>query len=232
MPFYRTINVFDWFQNHALMRTGGNHSIQLLIIVYVDDLLFCRTKTSTNDFLAAMTQRFKLKSKVLASEYIGISIEQKKDRIYLYQTKQISETFAMLNLQTTRNFLTPIELIDHVKMNQVCHEIDKFIKDWLGAKNTGIFVANPISPAPFGQWLRNQQLTLRDMNRVHRCMKCVYNTRNKSLCYVQSKPSESACKPTFMLITILQMLLIVDLETSLKLWWIAQLCIREVKWLQ
>ena len=98
---------------------GDFKNLKLILILYVDDILFSGQEKELIRFKNSMQQQFKLKSKDIAEDYVGIQMTQDKKggSVYLHQKKHIEEALRKFNLAgVTTKYSTPTEV------NQLSHQ--------------------------------------------------------------------------------------------------------------
>ena len=68
--------------------------INLLLLLYVDDILVRGNNKAADWFMKRVEQSFKMKHEPLANEYIGLNLDQTrhKDEVIIHQRKMIRET--------------------------------------------------------------------------------------------------------------------------------------------
>ena len=84
--------------------------IVLVVLLYVDDILYCGTDIQVREFESAISARFKLKSTTSASSYLGIDITQRHDVgvVVLSQQQYILQAVKKFNLTDAKPVKTPI----------------------------------------------------------------------------------------------------------------------------
>ena len=80
----------------------SGRSFDLVLIVCVDDILFAGRERWTKHFQEEIKREFKVKSKSVAEEFIGISLKQnvEKHTVHLHQAKTIQKAIERFGMQT------------------------------------------------------------------------------------------------------------------------------------
>ncbi|GJW01756.1 putative ribonuclease H-like domain-containing protein [Tanacetum coccineum] len=82
----------------------------LLVQVYVDDIIFGSTKKSLRDeFEGLMHKRFKMSSMGELTFFLGLQVQQKKDRIFISQDKYVADILKKFDFATVKTASTPME---------------------------------------------------------------------------------------------------------------------------
>eukprot|EP00924_Labyrinthula_sp_SR-Ha-C_P006715 snap_masked-scaffold_29-processed-gene-2.51-mRNA-1 protein AED:0.38 eAED:0.38 QI:0/-1/0/1/-1/1/1/0/447 len=79
---------------------------RLLVVIYVDDILYVGKDSEMERFERELSERFKLKSVVCADLYVGIKIEQHPGKIFIQQTSKILSACEQHDVTTGRIKLT------------------------------------------------------------------------------------------------------------------------------
>ncbi|GJV65890.1 putative ribonuclease H-like domain-containing protein [Tanacetum coccineum] len=82
----------------------------LLVQVYVDDIIFGSTKKSLFDeFEGLMHKRFQMSSMGELTFFLGLQVQQKKDRIFISQDKYVADILKKFDFSTIKTTITPME---------------------------------------------------------------------------------------------------------------------------
>ncbi|GJR52048.1 putative ribonuclease H-like domain-containing protein [Tanacetum coccineum] len=82
----------------------------LLVQVYVDDIIFGSTKKSLSDeFKGLMHKRFQMSSIGELTFFLGLQVQQKKDRIFIIQDKYVADILKKFDFATVKTTSTPME---------------------------------------------------------------------------------------------------------------------------
>ena len=98
----------DIILNSEEFKSMKKTNIDLAVLIYVDDILFIGKPEFTSWFLKKVQDKFKIKHKIKAKDFIGISITQTENRIVLDQKKLIDELISKVELKNERKVFTPI----------------------------------------------------------------------------------------------------------------------------
>ncbi|GKD65865.1 putative ribonuclease H-like domain-containing protein [Tanacetum coccineum] len=80
----------------------------LLVQVYVDDIIFGSTKKSLSDeFKGLMHKRFQMSSIGELTFFLGLQVQQKKDRIFIIQDKYVADILKKFDFATVKTTSTP-----------------------------------------------------------------------------------------------------------------------------
>ena len=81
------------------------------IILYVDDLLIgCSSKSFINEIKAQLCEEFSMKDLGVASEFLGIQINQTEKGIFIHQTKFSESFLKRVNFENCKPIKTPAEV--------------------------------------------------------------------------------------------------------------------------
>ena len=85
--------------------------INLLLLLYVDDILVRGNNKAADWFMKRVEQSFKMKHEPLANEYIGLNLDQTrhKDEVIIHQRKMIRETVNKFEMTFQRKYSTPLQ---------------------------------------------------------------------------------------------------------------------------
>ncbi|GJS83024.1 putative ribonuclease H-like domain-containing protein [Tanacetum coccineum] len=82
----------------------------LLVQVYVDDIIFGSTKKSLYDqFEGLMHKRFQMSSMGQLTFFLGLQVQQKEDGIFISQDKYVAKILKKFDFATVKTASTPIE---------------------------------------------------------------------------------------------------------------------------
>ena len=88
-----------------------NKKLNMLLLLYVDDILFSGDQEQTSQFKTALVRNFKTKTKQTAEDFIGLQIKQvvNDNTVYLHQTRHIEDSLDKFGLSSiTAKYSTPI----------------------------------------------------------------------------------------------------------------------------
>ncbi|GKA72552.1 putative ribonuclease H-like domain-containing protein [Tanacetum coccineum] len=78
----------------------------LLVQVYVDDIIFGSTKKSLSDeFKGLMHKRFQMSSVGELTFFLGLQVQQKKDRIFIIQDKYVADILKKFDFATINDWI-------------------------------------------------------------------------------------------------------------------------------
>ncbi|KAJ9535203.1 hypothetical protein OSB04_un001716 [Centaurea solstitialis] len=97
----------------------------LLVQIYVDDILFGSTKSSLcKDFETLMHKRFKMSAMGELTFFLGLQVEQKKDGIFIHQTKYVHDILAKFGFRDVKPVSTPMEARKQIATDVAGKEVD------------------------------------------------------------------------------------------------------------
>ena len=81
----------------------------LLVQVYVDDIIFGSSNVKLcKDFEGVMRQKFEMSAMGELNYFLGIQVEQKKDGMFIHQTKYVHDVLTRFKMNDCSSFDTPI----------------------------------------------------------------------------------------------------------------------------
>ncbi|KAI3771034.1 hypothetical protein L6452_02186 [Arctium lappa] len=82
----------------------------LLVQIYVDDIIFGSTRDNMcKEFEELMHQRFKMSSMGELTFFLGLQVQQKSDRIFIYQSKYVQDILTKFGFSDSKPASTPME---------------------------------------------------------------------------------------------------------------------------
>lgn len=107
-----------------------NHNLELIVVIYVDDILiFWRDPQELAKVKAFLSSTFKMKDLGPAKNCVGIRITQTDEYIALDQTRYINEILERFNMQNSKPVATPSD--NNVKLSTDLGSYDKVSEDEL-----------------------------------------------------------------------------------------------------
>ena len=81
----------------------------LLVQVYVDDIIFGSSDmTMCNDFERVMKSKFEMSVMGELTFFLGLQVDQKKDGIFIHQTKYVHDILTRFKMEDCSAYHTPI----------------------------------------------------------------------------------------------------------------------------
>ena len=84
--------------------------ISMILLLYVDDILLAGRQDQVNSFITTLEQKFKVKGKEEANNFIGITLRQTGKKVILEQRKNIEEAVNKFKVQNMRRYSTPADI--------------------------------------------------------------------------------------------------------------------------
>jgi len=127
----------DMILNSEEFKSLKETNIDIAVLIYVDDILFIGKPEFTRWFLNKVQDKFKIKHKSKAKDFIGISINQTGNHIVLDQKKLIDELVSKVELKNERKIFTPIidDNSNESTTNDVPLEEPKYYQMIIGSLN-------------------------------------------------------------------------------------------------
>ena len=93
------------------VKLSASKEIKMILLLYVDDILYCGWSTEVKAFEEAITKRFKIQSNTNANEFIGVQLtqDQAQHRVLVHQKKHIADATEKFELTQHRRVYTPLE---------------------------------------------------------------------------------------------------------------------------
>jgi len=92
------------------IKKNSKDELILMVLIYVDDLLFTGTKEELNWFCNKLEERFKIRKTIDVNSFIGMQIIKYGKGYKLFQEKFIIDVVDKFQLKEAKKVLTPIEL--------------------------------------------------------------------------------------------------------------------------
>ena len=168
--------------------------ILLLLVVYVDDLLFSGREREVIQFKNAINKQFKLKTKQFAEDYVGIQLNQKPENgsVELHQRKHIEDSLKKFDLlDTQRIYSTPMDTNMNVVRSEEDDMLDqdqiKKFQTLVGSLNYLTTCSRPdiaYSVCMLAQ--KASKPSVKDLERGKRCLMYLKKTLDYSIRYNRS----------------------------------------------
>nr|GEX36953.1 retrovirus-related Pol polyprotein from transposon TNT 1-94 [Tanacetum cinerariifolium]GEX40006.1 retrovirus-related Pol polyprotein from transposon TNT 1-94 [Tanacetum cinerariifolium] len=100
----------------------------MLVQVYVDDIIFGSTKKSwCDEFEELMKNRFQMSYTSELAFYFGLQVKQKKDGIFISQDKYVAEILKKFNFLSVKTASTPIETQKPLVKDKEATDVDVYL---------------------------------------------------------------------------------------------------------
>ena len=81
----------------------------LLVQVYVDDIIFGSSNMAMcNEFEKVMKSKFEMSAMGELKFFLGLQVDQKKDGIFIHQTKYVHDILTRFKMEDCSTYHTPI----------------------------------------------------------------------------------------------------------------------------
>ena len=81
----------------------------LIIVVYVDDIIFGSNEESmSHNFTSVMQQEFEMSFLGQLTYFLGLQVQQNKDGIFLSQTKYLKQILKKYGMEDSKPVCTPM----------------------------------------------------------------------------------------------------------------------------
>jgi len=105
---YLLENRFEKCEGEPTLYIKGNDGKLLIVVLYIDDVIF----TGNDDYLienfkTVMKEEFEMTNMGLLRYFLGIEVEQNKNRIFISQTKYVKEVLERFNMKESKATITP-----------------------------------------------------------------------------------------------------------------------------
>jgi len=162
--------------------------IELLILLYVDDILYSGKESSVISFERLIKQKYTVKQKSQATQFIGIGLNQQGSSLLVNHMKHISEAADKFEVMTMRRFHTPIdEATLEVGESPFLTDI-RMYRSIVGMLN---YLCNGTRPdCSYAVGVLSRRLvkpTVADLHKAKRVLKYMYDTRHLSMTYMMLK---------------------------------------------
>ena len=161
-------------------------TIDLLLLLYVDDILYIGTEMAIKEFEQKIHSTFKIKSTKWADTFIGIEISQdpKTKTISLCQHEHISKAVQKFDLLDARQVSTPLDLNCLQVTDSPYLEDPKLYQQLVGTLNYLAGTCRPDIAFAVGHLARYAKSPTKfDMKKAKRCLTYLRDTARYSLYY-------------------------------------------------
>ena len=160
--------------------------IILALLLYVDDILYCGTTETVMKFEKSIQERFKVRTKAEAVEFIGIEQKKQQSNLILHQSLHISQAATKFGVTEHRSVATPLETTALENGPSEPLESAKLFQSLVGTLNFISVCTRPdIAIATSFLARSNKAPTMADLRRAKRTLAYLFQTRNKGLQYTR-----------------------------------------------
>lgn len=100
---------FNRLKSDPCVYTSGSGDDQLIISVYVDDILiFCRQRSNIDQFKRRFNRKFEIEDISECRKITGIEVERQEDRIHIHQRGYIAELLDIYRMKDSKSERTPL----------------------------------------------------------------------------------------------------------------------------
>eukprot|EP00253_Pinus_taeda_P026483 PITA_26483 len=105
---YLIENGFDKCEGEPTLYIKENGSKILIVVLYVDDLIFTSNDASLIvDFKAVMKGEFEMTDLGFLRYFLGIKVDQSENGVFIYQDKYVEAVLKRFNMQNSKAAVTP-----------------------------------------------------------------------------------------------------------------------------
>ena len=156
--------------------------LNLLVLIYVDDLLFTGTEESVRNFCKLLEDRFKIRKTEEVKSFIGVQIEKIPTGFKLYQEKFILEAVEKFELTEAKSVSTPIDISCLEDCNSRKLEDKRLFQSVIGTVNYITCCTRPDIAFAVNLLARRLQApTLADLKRAKRILIYLRDTKDKGI---------------------------------------------------
>ena len=164
------------------MKKDESGKLKLLVLIYVDDLLFTGTKEALTQFCIQLEERFKIRKTLEVSSYIGVEIMKTTTGFKLFQEKFIIEAVEKFELSDAKSVSTPIDISCLENFQSKKLEDKRLYQSLIGTVNYVTCCTRPdIAFAVNLLARRLQDPTYADLKRAKRILIYLRDTRKKGI---------------------------------------------------
>ena len=164
------------------MKKNQKKELKLLVLIYVDDLLFTGTEESLKEFCVTLEKKFKIRKTVDVNSYIGVEIQRTDKGFKLYQEKFITEAVEKFELTEAKSVSTPIDLSCLENFESKILEDRRLYQSVIGTLNYITCCTRPDVAFAVNLLARRMQSpTYADLKRAKRVLVYLRDTKTKGI---------------------------------------------------
>ncbi|KAI3771092.1 hypothetical protein L6452_02246 [Arctium lappa] len=150
----------------------------LIVQIYVDDIIFGSTKDQMcRDFEDLMHKRFKMSSMGELTFFLGLQVKQKKDGIFLSQSKYVQDILTKFGFSDSKPASTPMETHKQITTDLEGEDVDfHHYRSMIGSLMYLTASRPYIMFTCHGSARKNHSVHLYNRSRVYSCYKLLFTS--------------------------------------------------------
>lgn len=167
---------------------GVTGNLDVMVILYVDDVLFTGVTLRVENFKSAISKKFKVKMSDDPKEFIGVEVKRQSNEVLLAQPKHILKAVEAYGLKGAKPYSTPLDPTSMNVEDSPTLEDPKLFQKLLGSLNYIAQASRPDLAFAVGFLARHgKNPTMAAYRKAKRSLVYLRDTINLALVYRKQK---------------------------------------------